>query len=338
MLDLKHFGISLSWRGKRCSHLVYCRLDRTLVNPAWSDRFPTGRYQYLGFEGSNHRPVLTVFDSGKQHRNQLFRYDRRLRENEAVKEIIAEIWNANPDASVNTRLAMCRRAITVWMQEQFFNSKEAINKLKQRLDVAMSGPKGDDKLINDLNLGLMVAYKAEEEFWRQRSRIMWLSLGDKNSGYFHAIAKGRRARDRMTVIKDAEGIAYYEEEQIAGQIKEYFSGIYSSDFTTTGLASTVEIVGSAISPSIAPDTNESICFIPTAAEIKNALFLIHPDKAPGPDGFSASFFHSNWSTTGPALISEVQAVVRTGSLPPVTNVTYVRLIPKITGAKLISDY
>lgn len=282
--------------------------------------------------------MLIVFDSGKQHRNRLFRYDRRLRENEAVKEIIAEIWNANPDASVNTRLAMCRRAITVWMQEQFFNSKEAINKLKQRLDVAMSDPKGDDKLINDLNLGLMVAYKAEEEFWRQRSRIMWLSLGDKNSGYFHAIAKGRRARDRMTVIKDAEGIAYYEEEQIAGQIKEYFSGIYSSDFTTTGLASTVEIVGSAISPSIAPDTNESICFIPTAAEIKNALFLIHPDKAPGPDGFSASFFHSNWSTTGPALISEVQAVVRTGSLPPVTNVTYVRLIPKITGAKLISDY
>ena len=275
MLDLKHSGISLSWRGKRCSHLVYCRLDRTLVNPAWSDRFPTGRYQYLGFEGSNHRPVLTVFDSGKQHRNRLFRYDRRLRENEAVKEIISEIWNANPDTSVNTRLAMCRRAITVWMQEQFFNSKEAINKLKQRLDVAMSDPKGDDKLINDLNLGLMVAYKAEEEFWRQRSRIMWLSLGDKNSGYFHAIAKGRRARDRMTVIEDAVGTAYYEEEQIAGQIKEYFSGIYSSDFTTTGLASTVEIVGSAISPSIAPDTNESICSIPTAAEIKKCS-LSHP--------------------------------------------------------------
>ena len=202
----------------------------------------------------------------------------------------------------------------------------------------MSDPQGDDKVIYDLNHSLMVAYKAEEEFWRQKSRIMWLFLGDKNSGYFHAIAKGRRARNRMTVIEDAAGTAYYEEEQIAGQIKEYFAGIYSSDITNSNLVSTVEIVGSALSPSIAPDTNENICSIPTAAEIKNALFLIHPDKAPGPDGFSASFFHSNWSTIGPALISEVQAVFRTGSLPPVTNVTYVRLIPKITGAKLVSDY
>ena len=74
----------------------------------------------------------------------------------------------------------------------------------------MSDPQGDDKVIYDLNHSLMVAYKAEEEFWRQKSRIMWLFLGDKNSGYFHAIAKGRRARNRMTVIEDASGTAYYE--------------------------------------------------------------------------------------------------------------------------------
>ena len=137
LFDLKHSGISLSWRGKRHSHLVDCRLDRTLVNPAWSDKFPTGRCQYLGFEGSYHRPVITVFDSGKRSRNRLFRYDRRLRDNEVVKEIIAEVWNVNREHSVNTRLAMCRRAITVWTREQLFNSKEEINKLKLRLDAVM---------------------------------------------------------------------------------------------------------------------------------------------------------------------------------------------------------
>jgi len=68
------------------------------------------------------------------------------------------------------------------------------------------------------------------------------------------------------------------------------------------------------------------------------LFLIHPDKAPGPDGFSASFFHSNWSTVGPALILEIQNFFRTGYMPPASNTTHVRLIPKVTGAKLVSEY
>lgn len=284
LFDLKHTGISLSWRGKRRDHLVYCRLDRTLINPAWSDSFPTGRCHYLGFEGSDHRPVITVFDSAQRKRKRLFRYDRRLRDNEAVKQLIAEVWGAPEDASVNTRLAMCRRAICTWTREHYFNSKEEIKRLKEHLDMAMSDPRGNDNQIAFLNQKLMAAYKAEEEFWRQRSRIMWLSSGDKNTGYFHAMAKGRRARNRMTVLEDTTGTAYYEEEQIADQIAKYFANIYSSDNTDNTLTTTTEIVGMAITPTISELTNEKICSVPDSAEVKNALFLIHPDKAPVPMG------------------------------------------------------
>lgn len=172
LFDLKHSGISLSWRGRCRTHLVYCRLDRTLVNPAWSDSLPTGICQYLSFEGSDHRPIITVFDSAKRRRHRLFKYDRRLRDNADLKELIDGVWNTNTNAPIDTRLAMCRRAISTWTREQYFNSKEAISSLKQRLDVAMTDPQGNDRLITSINSELMNAYKAEEEFWRQRSRIM----------------------------------------------------------------------------------------------------------------------------------------------------------------------
>lgn len=227
LFDLKHSGNSLSWRGRRHKHLVYCRLDRTVVNPAWSDKFPTGRCQYLGFETSDHRPLITVFDSAKRRKGRLFRYDRRLRDNSAVRDIISEVWDSNQEAPVQARLAMCRRAISSWTREQHFNSKETITKIKLRLDREMSNPQGDDQLIPTLNMELRVAYKAEEDFWRQRSRIMWLSLGDKNSGYFHVVAKGRRARNRMTVIEGSDGTAYFEEDQIAKQIITYFSEMFT---------------------------------------------------------------------------------------------------------------
>lgn len=59
LFDLKHSGSYLSWRGKRHTHLVLCRLDRAISNSAWADLFPACRSQYLKYEGSDHRPLLS---------------------------------------------------------------------------------------------------------------------------------------------------------------------------------------------------------------------------------------------------------------------------------------
>lgn len=125
---------------------------------------------------------------------------------------------------------------------------------------------------------------------------MWLSAGDKNSGYFHAVAKGRRARNRMSVIEDDGRNTFYEEEHIAGQISSYFERIFttnSSNNSPATISRTRDIVYNAINPNLSNDANGRLCSVPDTAEIKQTLFLIHPDKAPSPDGFSASFFHSN---------------------------------------------
>lgn len=68
------------------------------------------------------------------------------------------------------------------------------------------------------------------------------------------------------------------------------------------------------------------------------FFPIHPDKAPGPDGFSASFFQSNWSIVGPAICKEIQCFFITGELPLSINETHIRLIPKIQSPKKVADY
>lgn len=73
-------------------------------------------------------------------------------------------------------------------------------------------------------------------------------------------------------------------------------------------------------------------------EIREATFTIHPDKAPGPDGFSASFFQANWEVVGPAVIQEVQGFFYTGHLRSSQNETHVRLILKHTSAKKVGDY
>lgn len=73
LFDIRHDGNFLSWRGKRNSHVVQCRLDRALCNSEWSDLFPSCRSQYLKYEGSDHRPLLSFMDTTRRKCTKIFR-------------------------------------------------------------------------------------------------------------------------------------------------------------------------------------------------------------------------------------------------------------------------
>jgi len=296
LFDLKHCGSFLSWRGKRNTHLVQCRLDRTVCNTEWADLFPSCRSQYLRYGGSDHRPLLSFLDTRKKRGNGIFRFDRRLKENQEVKEIIKALWESNSHLQVEEKLSLCRQAICKWSKAFQENSRQKIDTLQQELDKAMSNPVSDEVLIRDLNSQLLKTYLEEENFWKQRSRQLWLSLGDANTGYFHASAKLRKSKNRLTVLEDEDGLPNYEEEQISEVICNYYSRLFTS-IPSNG----THIVQEAMVPCISDKQNEMLIEIPSSKEIKEATFAIHPDKAPGPDGFSAAFFQLNWEVTSPAI-------------------------------------
>lgn len=78
----------------------------------------------------------------------------------------------------------------------------------------MTSPINNEVLLNIIKSDLKAAYLAEESFWKQMSRNLWLSLGDKNSGYFHAVTKGRRAKNNLSVIENAECTPVFTEKEI----------------------------------------------------------------------------------------------------------------------------
>lgn len=145
--------------------------------------------------------------------------------------------------------------------------------------------------------------------------------------------KDEKARNKLTVLENAAGTPIYEEEQIAEEIAKYFSDIFRSQ----GIDG-CDVISRGLTPRISPATNLTLTTIPSASEIKKALFAIHPDKVPGPDGFSASFFQANWQTVGEAIVAEVREFFTTGVMPDTINLTHVRLIPKGQNALKVADY
>jgi len=234
---------------------------------------------------------------------------------------------------VEERINRCRRNIITWTREKYQNSRKLIEENKQKLEEAMTSQEPNLQLISNINNTLLLAYKAEEAFWKQRSRQLWLALGDKNSGYFHAITRGRTVMNKFSVIEDSEGIPSFEEEGILKVITEYFDNLFTSQDGEREAT-----VQEAITPCISAATNQELIRIPSPEEIKKACFDIHADKAPGPDGFSASFFQSNWNTVGPNIVLEVQSFFSSSILPASINLTHIRLIPKITSPQKMVDY
>ena len=78
--------------------------------------------------------------------------------------------------------------------------------------------------------------------------------------------------------------------------------------------------------------------IPSDAEIKNALFSIHSNKAPGPDGFNAFFFKETWTITGQLVTQAVKEFFITGELLKESNATLIALIPKIPNPSRMGEF
>ncbi|KAF8057323.1 hypothetical protein N665_1258s0004 [Sinapis alba] len=144
LFDLKHSGNYLSWRGKRHSHLVFCRLDRAISNKNWTELFPLCRSQYLKFEGFDHCQILSFMDPKRKKGNCIFRFDGCLRGNEEVKKLISDIWSRHFNLGVEARLTLYRKAISKWSKVFQINSQKEIASLKQQLKGSMSDPNADD--------------------------------------------------------------------------------------------------------------------------------------------------------------------------------------------------
>lgn len=75
-----------------------------------------------------------------------------------------------------------------------------------------------------------------------------------------------------------------------------------------------------------------------AEEIKEALFSMPANKAPGPDGYPMEFYKAAWSVVGKDLVIAVQSFFLYGFMPRSTNATLLSLAPKTTSEEKMSDF
>eukprot|EP00253_Pinus_taeda_P027605 PITA_27605 len=150
-----------------------------------------------------------------------------------------------------------------------------------------------------VELASFISFRKEEESRRLKSRSLWLKANGTIAKGFAQAKEAVETHFQQLYIEDGTG-----DEAI------------SNDFFSQ-------------SPSLVNEENNSNLMKPfTEEEISNVIWDMEPDKAPGPDGFSAHFYRACWTIIKSDLLRMAKDFHKKAKVGGSTKSTFLSLIPK----------
>ncbi|XP_019261680.1 PREDICTED: uncharacterized protein LOC109239556 [Nicotiana attenuata] len=153
--------------------------------------------------------------------------------------------------------------------------------------------------------------KIEESFYKQKSRIQWLQLGDTNSAYFFASMKRRMGQNQITKLIDSKGntLKYYKE--IETEVVNFCKSFLG---TTCGSIPAIHPGRIRNGPMLSRKQQLELIAPFTKEDVIEALECIDDMKAPGADGFNACFFKKTWNLNGDEIAKADLQFFNTGKM------------------------
>ena len=170
------------------------------------------------------------------------------------------------------------------------------------MDQAVTSATTSQERRSEIRKELNQAYIDEEIYWKQKSRINWLRSRDRNTGYFHAVTKGKRIKNTISVIQDDQGVIHKGHKAISTVAINYFNKLYTSERVNPAM---YEKVFHDFQRRVTPNMNHDLTRMVTEEEVYRAVMDIGAHKTPGPDGFTAVFYHSYWEEIKDDVMTEI---------------------------------
>jgi hypothetical protein len=339
LMDIKPLKGLYTWSNKRVGpgHIA-ARLDRFLVQSSFLTLGLIASSEILPHSTSDHKPITLELKIDQGQGPIPFRFNPSWTQDKDFLSIVSSMWTSKVNGSAfyvwEEKLRRLKAALKSWAKRKPDPAtwrKEAQRRLEShQLDLEKREITQQDLLKEDhLQRQWHKACREEERYWRQKSRSLWLKEGDKNTSYFHKQAEARKHYKAVTKIQ-AQNITISDQEGIRQAAFETFGTLYSE---TQRASIDPQRYPLSIVPSLLKDEiNLRLVEEVTQQEIREALDQMHPDKAPGPDGFTARFYQHCWGIVKSDLTKMIRKSQASNKIGGSTNSAFLALIPKEKGA------
>jgi hypothetical protein len=338
LLDIPPENGKYTWSNKRLGpgHIV-ARLDRCLVQSSFLLLGLESRLHILPCSVSDHKPILLEMLGHNDLGPIPFRFNPLWVKEPEFLNLVLNSWKTpvkgSPFFIWEEKLRRLKVVLKYWAKSLPSPSQE---RRKAQDILAQHHAQSEDVEITkevldkeaELQQSFHKACLLEEEHWRQKSRSLWLKAGDRNTTFFHKQAQARKSYNSIAEIKDGNS-TYKDFESIKKAAFNHFQNLYREEGVTDPNSKFLEAVPSRTFPFMNQQLEAKI----SIQEIKEALFDMESDKAPGPDGFTARFLQTCWQIVEKDLYKMILKSQNFQKIGGNTNSAFLALIPKEKGAK-----
>lgn len=344
LIDMGFKGSLFTWCNMRDgTGRLWERLDRALASDQWCMDHPNAHITHLPRIASDHTPQLLTLDHNAARGPRPFRFENFWYGYERANEIIESEWAneplGDPAYRVFVKLSNIKNSLKAWNRKEIGNIFEKAKLIEAEIgNLQQKEERGCASSDEAIRIRCLTAeyhnfMRAHEIFWQQKSRIMWVNQGDRNTKFFHRSTIVRRARNLITSIRGDSGEFLTDGPTISQFLCDQFKARWASQ---DSIVSTPDL---SMIPQIIDDSdNEDLSRPVSEEEVFNAIRSMHSDKSPGPDGFPASFYKKYWSTIKSSFMNAVNYFFDTGLLPPQWKSTFLVLIPKCKNPSTFDEF
>ncbi|KAL6537482.1 hypothetical protein OROMI_026016 [Orobanche minor] len=173
LIDLPLEGYQFTWsRSKGKPNVVEQRLDRGMMNAAWSAMFPEALLVNGSTHISDHNSlILHTNISSMQNKRKRFRFENKWFHEKELPNIVRNCWTNLEGVNILERLTATSKSLMVWskvLNEETRREKERCEKVIQNLEKFTDA--ASVMRWNEAKRTLGSILIKEELYWKQRAK------------------------------------------------------------------------------------------------------------------------------------------------------------------------
>nr|TKS12517.1 hypothetical protein D5086_0000062540 [Populus alba] len=243
LLQVPYTGIKYSWHnGQHGCNTIQKKLDWVFDNSCLFSSWPATNATFEPRSISDHSAMIIRLRRPNQHSHSPFKFLNIWTERSDFLTTVASSWQApvigNPMFQFTTKLRRLKSVLRKIHLQFTNNITDRVARSKTTWEDAQfyldAHPTSDNAKIIERSSAAQYLQlcKEEESYFKQKSRIQWLQLGDKNTSFFHKSLLHRQVRNVIHNLQDDNGTLVHDPEDIGKLTSIYFENLLTATHPT----------------------------------------------------------------------------------------------------------